>query len=250
MNRTVKLVSVLAVGLVGLLTLSACAAPAVAQGGGNNPEQPHTISVTGYGVAYGKPDIATAQIGVQSRNADPAQAVDDATAKMNAIIAALKGLGIDEKDIQTTNFSVSAQPDYDPDTGKPKDTFTYVVDNTVSVTVRDLSKVGEVLGKAVGAGANSIYGVNFAVSDQAALEAEARDKAMADAKARAEQLAKAAGVTLDTPMSIGEYSSGPIPYTADYKAAPAVGVGGGAPVPVSTGQIQVNLQVSVTYIIK
>jgi uncharacterized protein len=250
MNRTLRLVSVLAVGLVGLLALSACAAPAGAQNTGTNQEQPHTISVTGSGVAYGKPDIATMQIGVQSRNADPAQAVDDATAKMNAIMTALKGLGIDEKDIQTTNFSVSAQQDVDPDTGKPKDTFTYQVDNTVTVTVRDLSKVGEALGKAVGAGANNIYGVSFTVSDQSALEAEARDKAMADAKARAEQLAKAAGVTLDVPMSINEYSSGPIPYTADYKAAPALGVGGGGPVPVSTGQIQVNLQVNVTYIIK
>ena len=250
MNRTIRLVSVFAVGLVGLLALSACAAPAVAQGGGNNQEQPHTISVTGNGVAYGKPDIATAQIGVQSRSTDPAQAVDDVTAKMSAILAALKGLGIDEKDIQTTNFSVSVQQDVNPETGQLKDMFTYVVDNTVTVTMRDLSQVGDVLGKAVGAGANSIYGVNFTVSDQAALEAEARGKAMADAKARAEQLAKAAGVTLDAPMNISEYSSGPIPYAADYKAAPAVGVGGGAPVPVSTGQIQVNLQVSVTYVIK
>ncbi len=250
MNRTLRLVSVLAVGLVGLLALSACAAPAVAQNSGSTQAQPHTISVTGSGVAYGKPDIATAQIGVQSRSTDPAQAVDDATAKMNAIMAALKDLGIDEKDIQTTNFSVSAQQDVNPETGQLKDTFTYVVDNTVTVTVRDLSKVGDVLGKAVGAGANSIYGVNFTVSDQAALEAEARDRAMADAKTRAEQLAKAAGVTLDAPMNISEYSSGPIPYTADYKAAPAVGLGGGAPVPVSTGQIQVNLQVSVTYLIK
>ncbi len=250
MNRTIRLVSVFAVGLVGLLALSACAAPAVAQSSGNSQEQPRTISVTGNGVAYGKPDIATAQIGVQSRSTDPAQAVDDATAKMNAILAALKGLGIDEKDIQTTNFSVSVQQDVNPETGQLKDTFTYVVDNTVTVTVRDLGKVGDVLGKAVGAGANSIYGVNFTVSDQAALEAEARDKAMADAKARAEQLAKAAGVTLDAPMNISEYSSGPIPYAADYRAAPALGVGGGAPVPVSTGQIQVNLQVSVTYVIK
>ncbi len=248
MNRSIKLTTVIMVALLGLLTLSACGAPAAASG--TSQEQPHTISVTGNGVAYGKPDIATAQIGVQSRNADPAQAVDDANTKMNAIVTALKGLGIDEKDIQTTNFSVSAQQDVDPETGKVKDTFTYVVDNTVSVTVRDLSKVGDVLGKAVGAGANSIYGVNFSVSDQSALEAAARDKAMADAKARAEQLAKAAGVTLDKPMTISEYSSGPIPYTADYKSAPALGVGGGGPVPVSTGQIQVNLQVSVIYIIK
>lgn len=245
MNRSIKLTTVLVAALVGLLALSACAAPAT----GTSPEQPHTITVNGNGVAYGKPDVATVQIGVQSRDADPARAVDNATEKMNAIMAALTGLGIEEKDIQTTNFSVSAQQDYDPETGRSKDTFTYVVDNTVSVTVRDLGKVGETLGQAVAAGANSIYGVSFSVSDQSALEAEARDKAMADAKARAEQLAKAAGVTLDKPMTISEYSSGPIPYAVDYRTAEAVG-GGGAPVPVSTGQIQINLQVSVTYIIK
>ena len=123
-----------------------------------------------------------------------------------------------------------------------------MVNNTLNVTVRDLKMVGDVLGKAVGAGANSINGVIFSVSDTAALEAEARDKAMADAKARAEQLARAAGVTLDQPMSINEYTAGPIPY--EVKAAPALGVGGGETVPVSTGQIQVNLQVTVTYIIK
>jgi uncharacterized protein YggE len=246
MNRKLKLASVLLVALVGLSTLSACAAPAAAQ---NDQPQPHTLSVTGYGVAYGAPDIASVQIGAQTRDADPARAVEDANAKMNAIIAALKALGIEDKDILTTNFSVTVQQDYDPETGQPKDTYTYIVDNTVSVTVRDLTKVGDVLGKAVGAGANNIYGVSFTVSDMTALEAEARDKAMADAKARAEQLAKAAGVALDAPMNINEYSSGPIPYTADYKAAAAAGVGGG-PVPVSSGQVQVNLQVSVTYIIK
>ena len=85
------------------------------------------------------------------------------------------------------------------------------------------------------------------MSDQSKLEAEARDKAMADAKARAEQLAKSAGVTLGNLMTIGEFTSGPIPYAADLRAA---GMGGGEAVPVSTGQIQVSLQVSVTYEIK
>lgn len=244
MNRSIKLTTALMAALVGVLTLSACAAPAA----GTTPEQPHTVTVNGNGVAYGKPDVAAVQIGVQSRDADPARAVEDANAKMASIMTALTGLGIDEKDVQTTNFSVSAQQDFDPETGQPKNTFTYIVDNTVSVTVRDLGQVGEVLGQSVGAGANSIYGVSFSVSDMSALEAEARNKAMADAKARAEQLAQAAGVTLDQPLTISEFSSGPIPYAADYRIAEAVG--GGAPVPVSTGQVQINLQVSVTYLIK
>jgi hypothetical protein len=246
---THKIKSLFLIAVLGALVLSACqgtVAPAT-----SSAEQPHTISVTGNGIAYGTPDIAVAQIGIEERHSDPAKAVSNANEKMSAIMAAIKGLGVEDKDLQTSNFSVYAQQDTDPDTGRALGTYTYVVDNTLNVTVRDLTKVGDVLGKAVGAGANSINGVSFSLSDQTALEAQARDKAMADAKARAEQLAKAAGVTLDKPMTINEYSSGPIPYSADYKAAPALGLGGdGGPVPVSTGQMQINLQVSVTYIIK
>ena len=221
--------------------LAACSAAAPAA------EQPHTINVTGYGAAYGAPDIATAQIGVETRNADPARAVSANTEKMNAVIAAIKKLGVEDKDIQTTNFSLYAQQNYDAN-GQPTD-ITYVVTNTVSVTVRDLNKVGEVLGKATAAGANSVNGVSFSVSEAAALEAEARGNAMADAKARAQQLADAAGVALDKPMSIGEYTSMPIPYDGSRQML-AFGVGGGAEVPVSTGEYQVTVQVSVTYLIK
>ena len=244
MTPKFKFTSILLAALIGLLTLSACATPAA---GGGAVEQPHTISVTGNGIAYGKPDIAIAQIGVQTRDENPGRAVSENTEKMNAVIAALKELGVEEKDIQTSNFSVYAQQNYDTN-GVPTD-YTYVADNTVSVTIRNLSKVGDALGRAVAAGANSIYGVSFTVSDQSALEAEARDKAMADAKARAEQLAAAAGVTLEKPMNISEYSYGPAPVAADVRAF-AEASGGAGPVPVSTGQIQVNLQVSVTYIIK
>ena len=243
MIHKTKLTSLLLLAVIGLFTLAACAGPA-----GTTSEQTHTISVTGNGIAYGKPDTAVASIGVQTRNPDPGKAVTENTEKMNSIIAALKNLGIEEKDIQTANFSVYANQNYDPQTGQPT-TIEYVADNTVSVIIRDLNKVGEALGKAVDAGANSIYGVSFTVSDQSKLESEAREKAMADAKARAEQLAKSAGVTLDAPMSISEYTSGPVPYY-DVRAAD-VGLGGGAAtVPVQGGQISVTLQVNVTYIIK
>ena len=235
-----RLFSILLVAALALASLTACVTTA--------PESPHTVSVNGAGTAHGTPDVATAQIGVQSRDVDPARAVDENNRKMAAILAALKNLGVDEKDVQTTNFSVSYQQDYDPVTGQPKETYTYIVDNTVSVNIRDLTKVGEVLGKTVNAGANSIYGVTFSVSDTAKLEAEARDKAMADAKARAEQLALAAGVTLGEPMNINEYSSGPVYAAVDMAAGK--GGGGGAPVPVSTGEIQVTLNVSITYIIR
>lgn len=241
-----KLISLVMVAVLGLLTLSACGAPAAVSG--QESQQPHTISVTGNGIAFGSPDIAVAIIGVHTQNENPSTALSENTDKMNAVIAALKGLGIEEKDIQTSNFSIYAQQNFEPNTGKPT-TITYMADNSVTVKIRDLSKVGDALGKAVAAGANTINGVNFTVSDQSKLEAEARDKAMADAKARAEQLAKAAGVSLGEPMTISEsINAQPIPYAADIKALSAGG--GGGPVPVSTGQIQVNLQVSVTYVIK
>jgi len=241
MKPQTKFVALVAAALLGLLALAGCGA-AVAP----SNEQPHTLTVTGNGAAYGKPDVATVNLGVQTRNTDAGKAVDENTQKMSTIIATLKELGIDEKDIQTSNFSISAQPDYTPE-GQPAGTFTYVVDNSATVIVRDLTKVGTTLSQVVAKGANSIYGVNFSVSDPAALEGQARDKAMADARVRAEQMAKAAGVTLDKPLSISEYTSGPIPYAADFKAAP---MASGAPVPIASGQVQINLQVSVTYIIK
>ena len=246
MNRTIKVVSILMSALLGLAVLTGCVAPAApAQPASSQPS--HTISVTGNGLAYGAPDIAVAQIGVQSRNPDPAAALDDANAKMTAILAALKELGVADKDIQTSDFSVYAQQDIDSQSGQPKGTITYIVDNTVSITMRDLTKVGQVLGKVVAAGANNIYGVSYTVSDQSKLEAEARDKAMADAKARAEQLAKAAGVTLDQPMTISEYSNGP---QLGMRADLAKSAAGGSSVPVSSGQIQVSLQINITYLIK
>lgn len=238
MNR--KLLPILIAALAAL-ALTACSVTAPAA------EQPHTINVTGYGAAYGAPDIATAQIGVETRNADPARAVSANTEKMNAVIAAIKKLGVEDKDIQTTNFSVYAQQNYDANS-QPTD-ITYVVTNTVSVTVRDLNKVGEMLGKATAAGANSVNGVSFSVSEAAALESEARGNAMADAKARAGQLADAAGVALDKPLSISEYTSMPVYYDGG-KQLLSLEAGGGAPVPISTGQYQVTVQVSVTYLIK
>lgn len=245
MNHTLKSITIFMSAVLGLAVLAGCAAP-VAPAQPATDQTSHTISVTGNGLAYGAPDIAVAQIGVQSRNPDPSGALDEANGKMAAILAALKELGVADPDIQTSAFSVYAQPDIDPQTGQSKGTITYIVDNTVSITMRDLNKVGQVLSQVVAAGANNIYGVSYTVSDQSKLEAEARDKAMADAKARAEQLAKAAGVTLDRPMTISEYSNGPQPVMRDL-------VQGGAmanAVPVSSGQIQVSLQINITYLIK
>src|SRR5579859_3802103 len=245
MKRSVTPVTILMLAAIGMLALSACASPALAQT--VTPpaptDQPHTISVTGTGTASGAPDTATAQIGVQTHDPDAVKAVNGNTTKMTAIIAALKAQGIADKDIQTTNFSVSAQQDVDA-SGHPTGTITFNVDNTVSITIHDLTKVGQVLSASVDAGANNIYGVSYSVADQAALAAQARDQAMADAKARATQLAKDAGTTLDGPITISEQvTSSPEPFFGARAAmAPS-----SAPVPVQSGQISVQIQENVTY---
>ncbi len=247
MKRSFTNITSLALAALGLMTAAACAASPAAAQTGIPADTPRTITVTGSGIAFGAPDIATIQIGVQTRGVDPAQTVSDNSTRTAALIAAIKALGIAEKDLQTTNFSVNVQQDYDPQTGQPLETIHYQVDNTLNVTVRDTNKLGDVLSGAVEAGANTIYGVSFSVADPAALEGQARDLAVADARTRAEQLAAAAGVTLDVPLTISEYASQsqPLYYARDLAESAA-----GAAVPVQTGQIQVNLQVSITYTIK
>jgi hypothetical protein len=242
-NRTK---TTLMLGLAALGLLTACASPTVSASSpraSDNASGPKTIVVSGNGLAYGQPDIATIRIGVNTRDADPGVAVNANSAKTAALIKVLKGLGIADKDLQTSNFSVNAQQDYGPD-GQPKGTVTYFVDNTLTVKIRDLDKLSDVLGGAVDAGANNIYGISFGVADRAKLEAEARDKAVADAKTRAEQLARAAGVKIIGVLAISEGNTTPIvplPYADGRLAAESVAV------PVATGELQVNLQVNVTY---
>lgn len=241
-----RLPSAVLTGVLGLSLLTACAAPVAT---GSEPGQTrNTISVSGSGQAFGRPDLATVQIGVQSAGPDLGQTLAQNNQRADAILAALKALGIEDKDLQTSNFSIYPQRDYDPQTGQPKDTITYSVDNTLSVTVRDLNKLSSILSEAVAAGANQIYGISFGVADPAGLEAEARAKAMADARARAEQLAKAAGVTLGSPISISESFNvaPPVPIAFDR----AVAAEAAAAVPISTGQLQVSIQVNVAYEIR
>jgi len=245
MLKVNRLMNAVLVSAVGLSLLTACATPVASSA---EPGQTrNSISVSGSGIAYGRPDLATISIGVQTINADAGQAVAQNNAQAEGIMNALKALGIEDKDLQTNNFSVNAQRDYDPVTGQPKNTITYYVDNTLSVTVRDINRLGEVLGKAVEAGANNIYGISFGVSDPAALEAEAREKAMADARVRAEQLAKAAGVSLGSPIQISETLNYPAPVPFMREAALAADA---VSVPVATGQMQISIQVNVAYEIR
>lgn len=206
----------------------------------------HTISVTGDGLVLIKPDVADLSLGVtiqRPKAKDAAQAAADA---MSKVVDALKAEGIADVDIQTANLSLS--PTYDYSTNKQVLT-GFEADNIVTVTVRDLTKAGETVDAAVQAGATSVNGITFRVNDPTAVQAQARAAAMKDAKTKADALAQAAGVNITGVQSISEVSSPvPTPVTFDTRAAagmPAASV----PTPVQPGNIEVDVSVTVTYLI-
>jgi len=227
--------------------LSACgtslaAQPVLAQG--TEPTK-RTINVTGTGKVTLTPDIAYVSIGVHTEGTDAAEAVAANTSQSQKVVDALKTFKIDPKDIQTTNFSIYPQQQYDNE-GKLQG-INYVVDNTVYVTLRDIDQLGELLDAVVKAGSNSINSIQFDVADREAALSEARQLAVENAQKQAEELASAAGVTLGQVLSINSSSaSAPIPMY-DYRA----GMGGAAvaesAVPVSVGQLIITLDVYMSY---
>jgi uncharacterized protein YggE len=246
-NRSVRSAGMLGGSLILLISLAlgACAPQAVASGvGGEAPGQ--TITVTGMGEAYGDPDTAQIQLGVSVRDENVASAVDSANEVVQSVTDALVGLGIDEVDIQTTNYSVWPEDVYDPATGRQTGERIFHVDSTVNVIVRDVSRMSDVIATGLEAGANNIYGISFSIEDTAPLAEQARENALQDAAARAQALAEGMGLTLGKVVSVTEYGGGGITSRVQ-EAAAAEGLGGGAAPPISPGQTGVSVQVQVVY---
>ena len=124
---------------------------------------------TGTGTVSAEPEIAQITFGVDLRGDNPATLVDEAAQKINRAIQAARELGVEEKDVQTSSYSVWVETIYDPQTGQPTGQVVYHVSHFVTATLRDLSKTGKLLAAVVEAGANSISGVNFTVENPDAL---------------------------------------------------------------------------------
>lgn len=240
----------LAIGLAGGLLLAGIAGPAFAPRNvlavdpATAPE--HTISVTGTGRVVVSPDIADLRLGVMATKPTVKAAREAAAGSMTKVIAALKALGIADKDLQTTMLSL--QPNYDySNNGNPPKLTGYTLSNSVAVTIRDLDKVGDAIDDALAAGATTMDGVTFRVEDPAAAEVQARQDAMREARARADTLASSAGVSIGGVASISETSS-PVPYPAYYATAGALRAADAA-TPVEAGTNEVTVTVNVSYLI-
>ncbi len=206
-----------------------------------------TITVVGEGKVTIKPDTARANIGVEVIKPTVKEASAENKTVIASVLDALKAQGIAEKDIQTSGFSIYAER-YNQDGSGPSDQIRYHVSNNVMVVIRNLDKVGDVLDAAIEAGANNIYGVDFSLSDPTKLESDTRAKAIADAKAKAEDLAKLTGVTVGNVVSISEVigGNGGGAYQSNFSKA-ATGMGGGGATPVNPGELELSMQLQVVY---
>ena len=202
------------------------------------------ISVSGTGSINVNPDVAYISLGVSTKGIDPKATLDENNRLIAAVISAVRDKGIAEKDIRTTDFNI--YPDYNygyyENEGQIRG---YTVSNNVSVVVRDISIVGDVLGAAANAGANASGGVQFGLLDNSAAYNEALVLAIQSAVGKAEAIAGALGKSIGSPSSVAES----INYYTPYYAA-AENLSMDAPVgnvPVQTGKLTVTANVQMVY---
>ena len=222
--------------LVSLLL--ALAGAAVAQ------EPPRQITVQGAAEADAVPDLATVTAGVDTRAETAAAALAANSETMTAILAAIEAAGVEPRDVQTSQLSLS--PVYEPfrdDAEGPPAVVAYEASNLVTVRVRAVDELGAVIDALAEAGANRLQGVSFDVSEPRPHLDAARERAVADARARAELYAGAAGVTLGPVVSIRETVEMPGAVMMRAEAADAA-------VPIAAGTVTLSAQVEVVYAIE
>lgn len=199
-----------------------------------------TISVTGTGTIEAAPDMATLMIGVTTQAGTAAEALAANSAATDAVIARLTASGIEARDMQTSNLSIN--PNWSGYDSSTPTIAGYVASNMLTIRVRELDTTGTVLDAAVTDGANTLNGLTFGLADPEPAYNEARKEAVADARAKAELLATAAGVKLGPVLSISDQGAMTDPAPMYREAASAA-------VPVVGGELGLIANVSVTYAI-
>jgi uncharacterized protein YggE len=213
----------------------------------------NVITVTGEGKVSSVPDIAQISFTVSEEAVTASGAQDVAAKKINVALAVLKEKGVAEKDIKTSSYNISPRYSYQPPCytypcpyNEAAKIIGFTASQTVEVKVRDIDKTGDVLSALGDAGVANLYGPNFMIEDEDALQAEAREKAIMEARAQAEQLAKALGVRVTRVVSYNENGGYPGPM---YRMDSAMALGGAEKsVPsIPAGENEIMVSVSVTY---
>ena len=223
---------------LSLFAFFICVPPAAAQA-----QAPRVITMGGHGEVRATPDTAMLSAGVSTEGPTAAAALSANNSRMQAVMAAIKKLGVPDKDVLTSNFSVS--PQYANSNNDTPRITGYQASNQVDVRLEDVNKLGSALDTLVTAGANQMHGVNFLIRNDAELLSQVRAAAVTEARAKAETYAKAAGLGLGAILSISEEGSpGPRPL---YAAAPMMMA---KAVPVAMGEQSVSADVTIIWEIK
>lgn len=243
-RRPAKLMPAIALpALLGGALLLGAAAPALAQGN-DAAFKATTFNLSASGETLVAPDMATITLGVQTDAATAAEALKANGARMNQVMAALKKAGIAERDIQTSNLNLNAQYAYEQN--QPPKLTGYQASNQVTITVRDLAKLGAAVDATVGAGANTVNGISFGLANPQAAEDAARLEAVKALQAKAELYGRATGykaVRLVNLSEGGGYAPVPPPMPVFAMAKREMGDA----TSIAAGELKVRIDVSAVY---
>ncbi|MDZ4278560.1 MAG: SIMPL domain-containing protein [Dehalococcoidia bacterium] len=208
-------------------------------------QQARGVTVSGSGSVFGEPDVAVLTLGVQAEANTVGEARAQAAEAMEGVINALKDGGVAEEDIQTTRFSVQPRFEF---IDERQELQGFTVDNIVTAKIRNIDDAGDLLDAALEAAGDRgrVENLQFIIDDPSALEQEARQQAMEEARQKAETLAEAGGVDLGTPLSISESTAAP-PIVFQGAGAAELAQDEEARTPIEPGELEVQVQVQVVY---
>ena len=218
----------------------------------NKKNDQDRFSVVGSGTVYAKADIANIQVGLKTNvKKTAAEATTESTSKMNKIIGELKKLSIEDKDIKTSNYNLS--PVYNWTNAKGQELIGYEVTQTLTLKIRDLNKIGDVISKTTEQGANQVGNISFTIDDEFALKNQAREMAIGKAKEKAELIAKQSGMKLGAIKSVYENSDpviSPIMYTNAKMDLASGSVAQTISPNIQSGQNEVKVDITLVYEVK
>jgi uncharacterized protein YggE len=213
------------------------------------PQQVSGISVVGNGIVLAQPNVVRITLGVDVFDQSLANAQAEAARRMDAVVAKLKANGIADTDIRTIIYNVSPQYEQQGNPNQPV-LRGYQVQNMVQIKSNNVAGLGPLLDDVVGSGATRVSGIAFESDNMEALKNQARDQAMANARAKAEQLARDAGVTLGRPTTIEESDTGGVTPVQQNQAPRALSAAPAPTTPIEPGQLQVSTIVRVVWSIQ
>ena len=251
-TRRFSVLAIVAVFVVAVVVIAAVLANGTAraqtatpesQPAAQQPEEPlRTIQVAGQSVVSAEPDQAVVTFGVQTQATSAAEALQENNTMMQQVISATVGFGIAEDNIQTRQIRLDPIYNDTPNANQPATIESYRATNSVVVTTQQIDDLGALLDTAVEAGANSIEGIQFEISDRQALAAQAREEAVNNARDKAEQLAELTDAELGPVLTISE--SAIIPQPQPLRVQEMAAAAGAVPIAPGAQTIEANVQIS------